>query len=94
MAPKLTHSIPLGTHVSFKGDSQVYEVCDYQTLLSCEPGCDWDHDCFEEPHICVRKVTTLSKPFSQLEFIFDAAGYGKEYKPCSPSSDTSSEESQ
>lgn len=74
----MTHSIPLGTHVSFLGKADVYEVVDYQDLHYCLPDCDLDHDHFTEPHITVKRSVTLTLPLSRLRYIFNKDGLGRD----------------
>lgn len=70
--PRTLHRIPLGTHVSFEGDAQIYVVDQYRDVIkACEPDCDLDHDCYEEPYICVKKEIWTARPLSKLKNIFD-----------------------
>jgi hypothetical protein len=71
------HRIPLGTKVSFEGDALVYETGEYQSILECPPDCNWDHDHWPEPHICVRKISVISMPLSQLRTVFGKDGFGR-----------------
>lgn len=63
------HDIPLGSKVCVEGSSYVYTTDCYQTLLECEPGCTDDHDCFPEPHICVRVEYWTSVPLSKVRVL-------------------------
>jgi hypothetical protein len=72
------HRLPLGTSISFEENPAVYETAGYQGILECKPGCEADHDHFEEPHICVSKTIHYSMPLSQLKTIFDDDGFGRE----------------
>jgi len=73
------HKIPLGTHVSFEGDSTIYEIGDHQTILECQPDCAVDHhdDHWPEPHIAVRESRIVFKPLSKLRHMFDDHGIGR-----------------
>jgi hypothetical protein len=75
----MKHNIPLGTKVSFHGDSNIYVVDQYQTLLSCEPDCKEDHDCYTEPCLCVRKQSWIAFPLSQIDYVFDEDGKGRKF---------------
>ena len=79
----MKHTIPLGTAVSFDGDSHIYIVTDYQTLLVCDQPCDIPHesDCFDEPYITVKREIFTSFPLSKLRMTYDAKTHlGKPYK--------------
>lgn len=72
MSTHLHHRLPLGTKVSFEGDSNIYIVDSYKNLLGpCGPTCTHDHDCYREPHITVRQEIWTSLPLSKLKHIFD-----------------------
>ncbi len=77
---KRTHRIPLGTKVSFEGDSgRVYETGESQTILECAPDCKIDdHDCYPEPYITVREIIVTAKPLSQLRTIFGEDYIGRD----------------
>jgi hypothetical protein len=75
------HGLPLGTRVSFKEDPYVYRTCDYQEILQCESDCEDDHDCLEEPYICVEMSVTKIMPLSQLQYVFDDNGRGRAPDP-------------
>ena len=72
----MKHTIPIGTHVSFEGDSFIYVVDSYQDVHLCKLDCDLDHDHYDEPHMTVRKEHWISKPVSQLRYTFGADGIG------------------
>lgn len=73
------HTLPLGTKVAFEGDSFVYQVADYQTLLGpCAPDCPYD-DCYDEPYITVSRTTTTALPLSKLRVVFDSDYIGHPY---------------
>ena len=75
----MNHTIPLETHVSFKGDSIVYVVTDYNILIGpCDKPCPYDHDCYDTPYITVRREILTAKPISELETIFTPEGVGIE----------------
>lgn len=68
----MKHRIPLGTKVSFEGESFVYIVADYQDVLGpCPPDCTTDHDCYEEAYITVKQEIGRAFPLSKLKHIFD-----------------------
>lgn len=68
----MKHRLPIGTHVSFVGDSAIYVVDCYSDLLMCEGACSHDEgDCYTEPEICVRKSSWTARPLSQLLHVFD-----------------------
>lgn len=72
MTPRLKHRLPLGTRVSFEGDSSIYIVDSYNELLGpCGPDCKWDHDCYHEAHMTVRKESWTAMPLVKLKYIFD-----------------------
>lgn len=73
------HSIPLGTRVAFKGDSTVYVVADYQSVLECTQPCDVHDsgDCYPEPFISVKQEIGRAFPLSTLETIFLPNHHGR-----------------
>ncbi len=74
----MKHNIPIGTPVSFNGDSHIYYVVDYQDLLLCEKPCNYDHDyCYNTPHITVEQRKTISLPLADLKHVFDSDGKGR-----------------
>lgn len=76
----MKHIIPLETHVSFEGYSNVYIVSDFTTLLGpCQPDCPHDDgDCYEELYIHVREETRTTFPLSKLKHIFLPNGQGRD----------------
>jgi hypothetical protein len=77
---KRQHNIPLGTKLSVEGESAIVTADCYQTILECPPDCAEDHDCFTEPHICVRKEQWTSVPLSKIRFVFERGSpHGRKY---------------
>lgn len=74
----MRHSIPLGTSVSFQGNSTIYKACDYLEVHACRVGCTFDHDHYEEPYIAVKEEIRHCFPLSQLNHVFDAHGIGRD----------------
>ena len=75
-------NLPKNTALCFTEDHSRICYLSYPELLSCEPGCTWDHDCYQEPHVTVEYRHTTSIPLSRLHHIFDRPdGYGRNFIP-------------
>ena len=63
--------LPIGTSVSFEGESNVYHIERQELIHACPIDCDWDHDCYEEDYVVIYQTIGKARPLSKLKTVFD-----------------------